>query len=49
MIGEFKEFYETPYSMPNLHSVSSDRTNPTEMMVVYDTLSKNYIFEFIDK
>lgn len=40
------------YGMPQEFSsktISRDRTNPTEMMVVYDTLSNTYIFEFMDK
>ena len=40
------------YDMPEEFSsktISHDRTNPTEMMVVYDTLSNTYVFEFMDK
>ena len=40
------------YDMPEEFSsktISRDRTNPTEMMVVYDTLSNTYVFEFMDK
>ena len=37
------------YNMPDLQSVSRDRSNPTEMMVIYDSVSNKYIFEFIDK
>lgn len=33
----------------NVHTISSDRAHPTEMMVVYDTLDNKYIFEFMDK
>jgi hypothetical protein len=39
------------YDMPeefNSKTISHDRTKPTEMMVVYDTLSNTYIFEFMD-
>ena len=39
------------YDMPkefNSKTISHDRTNPTEMMVVYDTLSNTYVFEFMD-
>lgn len=33
----------------NVHTISKDRANPTEMIVVYDTLNNKYVFEFIDK
>lgn len=33
----------------NPHTISRDRSNPTEMMVVYDTITNTYIFEFMDK
>jgi hypothetical protein len=43
---------QVTYDMPeefNPKIISHDRTDPTEMMVVYDTLKNTYIFEFIDK
>lgn len=33
----------------NPHTISHDRSDATEMMVVYDTLTNTYIFEFMDK
>jgi hypothetical protein len=43
---------EVTYDLPeefNPETISHDRTNATEMMVVYDTLTNTYIFEFMDK
>jgi hypothetical protein len=43
---------EVTYDLPeefNPQTISHDRTNATEMMVVYDTLTNTYIFEFMDK
>jgi hypothetical protein len=43
---------QVTYDLPeefNPSSVSHDRSNATPMMVVYDTLSNTYIFEFMDK
>lgn len=43
---------QVTYDMPeefNPKNISHDRTDATEMMVVYDTLTNTYIFEFIDK
>jgi hypothetical protein len=43
---------QVTYDLPeefNPHTVSRDRSNATEMMVVYDTLTNTYIFEFMDK
>ena len=40
------------YDLPeefNPNTVSQDRSDATPMMVVYDTLSNTYIFEFMDK
>jgi hypothetical protein len=33
----------------NPQTISHDRADATQMMVVYDTLSNTYIFEFMDK
>jgi hypothetical protein len=33
----------------NPETISQDRTKPTEMMVIYDTVSNKYVFEFMDK
>ena len=43
---------QVTYDLPeefNPQTISHDRTNATEMMVVYDTLTNTYIFEFMDK
>ena len=43
---------QVTYDLPeefNPHTVSRDRSDATPMMVVYDTLSNTYIFEFMDK
>ena len=43
---------QVTYDLPeefNPQTVSRDRSNATEMMVVYDTLTNTYIFEFMDK
>jgi Tfp pilus assembly protein PilE len=43
---------QVTYDLPeefNPHNVSKDRSDATPMMVVYDTLSNTYIFEFMDK
>lgn len=40
------------YDLPeefNPETISKDRTKPTEMMVIYDTVYNKYVFEFIDK
>ena len=40
------------YDLPeefNPQTISHDRSDATQMMVVYDTLSNTYIFEFMDK
>lgn len=42
---------QVTYDFPeefNPHTVSRDRTKPTEMMVIYDTVYNKYVFEFID-
>jgi hypothetical protein len=33
----------------NEHTISQDRSNPTKLMAIYDTIGKKYIIEFIDK
>jgi Tfp pilus assembly protein PilE len=43
---------QVTYDLPeefNPNTVSKDRSDATPMMVVYDTLSNTYIFEFMDK
>ena len=43
---------QVTYDLPeefNPQTVSKDRSDATPMMVVYDTLSNTYIFEFMDK
>lgn len=43
---------QVTYDLPeefNPQTISHDRSDATEMMVVYDTLTNTYIFEFIDK
>jgi len=43
---------QVTYDLPeefNPNTVSHDRSDATPMMVVYDTLSNTYIFEFMDK
>jgi hypothetical protein len=43
---------QVTYDLPeefNPQTVSRDRSDATPMMVVYDTLSNTYIFEFMDK
>jgi hypothetical protein len=43
---------QVTYDLPeefNPNTVSRDRSDATPMMVVYDTLSNTYIFEFMDK
>lgn len=43
---------QVTYDLPeefNPHTISHDRSDATEMMVVYDTLTNTYIFEFMDK
>jgi cell division protein FtsL len=43
---------QVTYDLPeefNPHTVSRDRSDATPMMVVYDTLTNTYIFEFMDK
>lgn len=42
---------QVTYDLPeefNPQTISHDRTNATQMMVVYDTLTNTYIFEFMD-
>jgi hypothetical protein len=42
---------QVAYDLPeefNTETISRDRTKPTEMMVVYDTLTNTYVFEFMD-
>jgi len=48
LIRNSQPTYDYPEEF-NITTVSKDRLNPTEMMVVYDTLNNKYIFEFIDK
>jgi hypothetical protein len=31
------------------YTISHDRANPTLLMAIYDTTTKKYVFEFIDK
>lgn len=33
----------------NKETISTDRYNPTMMMVAYDTVDHVYLFEFVDK
>ena len=43
---------QVTYDLPeefNPQTISHDRSDATQMMVVYDTLSNTYIFEFMDK
>jgi Tfp pilus assembly protein PilE len=43
---------QVTYDLPeefNPQTISRDRSDATPMMVVYDTLSNTYIFEFMDK
>lgn len=42
---------QVTYDLPeefNTETISRDRSKPTEMMVVYDTLTNTYVFEFMD-
>lgn len=32
----------------NKYNVSRDRANPTLLMAIYDTTTKQYVFEFMD-
>lgn len=43
---------QVTYDLPeefNPQTISHDRSDATQMMVVYDTLTNTYIFEFMDK
>jgi hypothetical protein len=43
---------QVTYDLPeefNPQTISHDRADATQMMVVYDTLTNTYIFEFMDK
>ena len=33
----------------NEHTISQDRTHPTELMAIYDPIKQKYIIEFMDK
>lgn len=46
-LNHAKKQYDMPIEF-NSNTISHDRTKPTEMMVVYDTLTKTYVFEFMD-
>ena len=40
------------YDMPeefNTETISRDRLNPTQLMVIYDDKSGKYLFEFMDQ
>ena len=46
------ELQQVTYDLPeefNPQTISHDRADATQMMVVYDTLTNTYIFEFMDK
>lgn len=44
--------YMPQYDMPeefNTETISRDRLNPTQLMVIYDDKSGKYLFEFMDQ
>ena len=47
-MAQDKSFYDMPEEF-NIETTSKDRTNPTMMMVVYDTTYNKFVFEYIDK
>jgi hypothetical protein len=47
-IAQDRSFYDMPEEF-NIETTSKDRTNPTMMMVIYDTTYNKFVFEYIDK
>jgi hypothetical protein len=47
-MAQDRSFYDMPEEF-NIETTSKDRTNPTMMMVVYDTTYNKFVFEYIDK
>ena len=46
-MAQDRSFYDMPEEF-NIETTSKDRTNPTMMMVVYDTTYNKFVFEYID-
>jgi len=46
-MAQDRSFYDMPDEF-NIETTSKDRTNPTMMMVVYDTTYNKFVFEYID-
>ena len=47
-MAQDRSFYDMPEEF-NIETTSKDRTDPTMMMVVYDTTYNKFVFEYIDK
>ena len=47
-MAQDKSFYDMPEEF-NIETTSKDRTDPTMMMVIYDTTYNKFVFEYIDK
>lgn len=46
-MAQDRSFYDMPEEF-NIETTSKDRTNPTMMMVIYDTTYNKFVFEYID-
>lgn len=46
-MAQDRSFYDMPEEF-NIETTSKDRTDPTMMMVVYDTTYNKFVFEYID-